>query len=142
MQDDKTDSFSEQTSVTSGQFRQRLYSKLPPALAASYSDEQLEGIRILLGDRTWGQHRIDSRGTFSLPFVRWRFYWVFLLGKNRRAYTRTEKHLSLALLLGCVILFVLMLALLGLLVLYLLKSMWGIDLFSQTSLGLWDWFKG
>ncbi|QYJ77178.1 hypothetical protein K0H79_05475 [Shewanella sp. FJAT-52076] len=128
--------------MTSGQFRLRLYSKLPPALAASYSDEQLEGIRILLGDRTWGHHSIDSRGTFSLPFVRWRFYWVFLLGKNRRAYTRTEKHLSLALLLGCVILFVLMLALLGLLVLYLLKSMWGIDLFSETSLGLWDWFKG
>ncbi len=121
--------------------RSKLLGKLPTELADSYSDEQVEGIRILLGDRTWGRHSIDSRGTFSLPFMRWRYYWVFLLGKNRRAYTRTEKHLSLAFFVGCVLAFLLISLLLGLLGLYLLKSMLGIDLFSETSLGIWDWFK-
>ncbi|WP_372873292.1 hypothetical protein [Shewanella sp.] len=123
------------------ELRSKLLGKLPAKLADSYSDEQVEGIRILLGDRTWGRHSIDSRGTFSLPFVRWRYYWVLLLGKNRRAYTRTEKQLSLALFVICVLVFLLMSLLLGLLGLYLLKSMLGIDLFSETSLGIWDWFK-
>ncbi|MFB2802211.1 hypothetical protein [Shewanella seohaensis] len=73
----------------------KLLAKLPPHIADSYTKEQLMGIRVALGDRTWGKHFIDNRGTFALPFIKWRFYYVFLLGKNRRAYTRREKRFSL-----------------------------------------------
>ncbi|MBT1443344.1 hypothetical protein KJI95_02215 [Shewanella sp. JM162201] len=119
--------------------RQRLLDKLPPALADSYSEEQIEGIRILLGDRTWGKHSIDSRGSFAIPFFRWRFYWVFLFGRNRRAYSRTERHLSLVMMLAMGAGFILLCLLLGLFGLYLLKSWLGIDLLPGSSLGLWDW---
>ncbi|HBB24465.1 MAG TPA: 3-phosphoshikimate 1-carboxyvinyltransferase, partial [Pseudomonas sp.] len=38
-------------------------------------------------------------------------------------------------------LFLLFSALVGLVILYLLKSALGINLFPDFSLGLWDWFK-
>ncbi|WP_259650719.1 MULTISPECIES: hypothetical protein [unclassified Shewanella] len=84
---------------------------------------------------------IDSRGSFYLPFLGWRFFYVFLLGRNNRAYTRREKQLSLVLFLLCIFAFIVMSIAFGLLLLYLLKSMLGIDLLEGTSLGIWDWFK-
>ncbi|WP_324617114.1 hypothetical protein [Shewanella psychropiezotolerans] len=72
--------------------------KLPKTLASSYSDEQLQGMRVALGDRIWGKHFIDNRGTFAFPFILWRFYYVFLLGQNHRSYTRREKHASMLML--------------------------------------------
>lgn len=119
----------------------KLLAKLPPQIADSYTKEQLMGIRVALGDRTWGKHFIDNRGTFALPFIKWRFYYVFLLGKNRRAYTRREKRLSLMMFSLFFIAFILLCTLFGLLLLYLLKSALGIDLLPETSLGIWDWFK-
>ncbi|WP_076416633.1 hypothetical protein [Shewanella sp. UCD-KL12] len=120
---------------------EKLLKKLPPSLAGSYSDEQLQGMRVALGDRTWGTHFIDSRGTFAFPFVPWRFYYVFLLGKNRRAYTRREKHASMLMFIGLVLSFILISVLLGILTLYILKSALGIDLLEGTSLGVWDWVR-
>ncbi|WP_299791847.1 hypothetical protein [uncultured Shewanella sp.] len=120
----------------------KLLNKLPDDLADSYSERQLQGLRVALGDRTWGKHFIDYRGTFAITFVRWRFYYVFLLGKNRRAYTRREKHASLLMFMGLIIMFLIISLSLGLLSLYILKSALGIDLMEESSLGLWDWFKG
>ncbi|AEG09459.1 hypothetical protein Q4Q54_08335 [Shewanella sp. SP2S2-4] len=119
----------------------KLLSKLPPEISDSYTNEQLMGIRIALGDRTWGKHFVDSRGTFSLPFIKWRFYYVFLLGKNKRAYTRREKRFSLLAFSTLVLGFMLLSVLFGLLLLYLLKSSLGINIFPEISLGIWDWFK-
>ncbi len=119
----------------------KLLDKLPKTLAESYSDEQLQGMRVALGDRTWGRHFIDNRGTFAFPFVPWRFYYVLLLGKNRRSYTRREKHASMLMFIGLILSFMLFSIIFGLLTLYILKSALGIDLLEGTSLGIWDWFS-
>ncbi|RTR38384.1 hypothetical protein EKG38_12740 [Shewanella canadensis] len=129
------------TSVRQDPVIKKLLGKLPDDIADSYSERQLQGLRVALGDRTWGKHFIDRRGTFAITFVRWRFYYVLLLGKNRRAYTRREKHASLLMFMGLILLFLCISVLLGLLTLYLLKSALGIDLLEGTSLGVWDWFR-
>ncbi|ARD22790.1 hypothetical protein [Shewanella japonica] len=65
----------------------------------------------------------------------------FLLGKNKRAYTRREKNMSMLMMFATIGGFILMSTLFGLLLLYLLKSWLGIDLFPDTSLGIWDAVK-
>ena len=119
----------------------KLLQRLPESLANSYTDEQLLGIKSALGPNTWGGHFIDNRGTFKFPFIKWRFYYVFLLGKNKRAYTRREKYLSTTMLLLSILAMIITSMLFGLLLLYLLKSALGIDLFPDTSLGIWTEFK-
>lgn len=112
---------------------------LPKELAASYTDEQLVGIKMILGDRVWNRHFIDRRGTFSLPFIMWRYYYVILLGKNKRAFTRREKSISALMLALTLCLGLLICTCLGFVVLYILKSALGIDLLPESSFGLWDW---
>ncbi len=120
---------------------QQLLRHLPEDLAQSYSDEQLIGIKTMLGDRVWNRHSIDSRGTFSLPFIKWRFYYVLLLGKNRRAFSRREKQVSTAAILLLLTSGVLLSILLGLITLYIAKSALGIDLLPESSTGLWQWLS-
>lgn len=119
----------------------KLLNRLPQDIAESYTDTQLLGIKQALGPNVWGGHFIDNRGTFKIPFIKWRFYYVFLLGKNKRAYTRREKKISVAMLLLSIIATIIVLMLFGLLLVYLLKSALGIDLFPEMSLGIWDQFK-
>ena len=119
----------------------KLLGRLPASLAQTYTDEQLQGIKSALGPNTWGDHFIDNRGTFKFPFIKWRFYYVFLLGKNKRAYTRTEKKMSVAMLMLSITAVILAGILMGLLSLYILKSALGVDLFPDTSLGIWDQVK-
>lgn len=118
---------------------QHLLGRMPQDIADTFTEAQLASLRLALGARSWGRHAVDVRGT--VVFWRWRYYYVFLLGRNRRELTRREKQLSL--LLQAVFLSVLLLlsTLLGLLVLYLVKSALGIDLFPGFSLGIWSWFK-
>ncbi|MCL1068313.1 hypothetical protein L2735_16175 [Shewanella olleyana] len=119
----------------------KVIERAPSNIAASFTDEQLKAIKMSLGPNTWGGHFIDSRGTFKFPFIKWRFYYVFLLGKNKRAYTRREKNMSMLMMFATVGGFILISMLFGLLMLYLLKSALGIDLFPDTSLGIWDSVK-
>lgn len=118
-----------------------LLSRMPKDVAASFSEEQLTHLLTAVGSRSWGKHKIDFRGTFKLPFYRWRFYYVFLAGKNYRELSRKEKNLSIFITTVISTLFLIFSATLGLLVLYLIKSALGIDLFPNFSLGIWDWFK-
>lgn len=114
---------------------------MPENIANSFDDDQLTHIMTVIGARNWGNHVIDLRGTFKIPFYRWRFYYVILSGRNHRELSRKEKNLSLF---GVAIttgLFLTFLGLVGLLILYLLKSALGIDLFPGFSLGIWDLFK-
>ncbi|GIU47610.1 hypothetical protein TUM4438_27180 [Shewanella sairae] len=114
---------------------------MPKHFAESFTEPQLHAIRMALIGHQWQKHFIDSRGTFYLPFIGWRFFYVVLIGRNKRAYSRKEKQLTLLVFVLCVSGFILMSLLLGLLLLYLLKSALGIDLFADSSLGIWDWFK-
>ncbi|KPZ67794.1 MULTISPECIES: hypothetical protein [Shewanella] len=120
---------------------EKVLKRSPSNIAETFTDEQLNAIKMALGPNTWGGHFLDSRGTFKFPFIKWRFYYVFLLGKNKRAYTRREKNMSMLMMFATIGGFILMSTLFGLLLLYLLKSWLGIDLFPDTSLGIWDAVK-
>lgn len=120
---------------------EKVLTRSPSHIADSFSNEQLHAIKQALGPNTWGGHFLDSRGTFKFPFIKWRFYYVLLLGKNKRAYTRREKNLSMLMMFASICAFVLFSLIIGLLMLYLIKSALRIDLFPETSLGIWDSFK-
>ncbi len=120
---------------------EKVLKRSPSDVASSFTNEQLHAIKMSLGPNTWGGHFVDKRGTFKFPFIKWRFYYVFLLGKNKRAYTRREKNLSMLMMFASVSGFIIISMLFGLLLLYLLKSALGIDLFPDTSLGIWDSVK-
>jgi len=117
-----------------------LKERLPEELRESFTEEQLEALKLAFGTRSWGKHSVDLRGTLKL----WhrRYYFVFLAGRNYRQLSRLEQELSLlgkatvlaAILLAC--------GLVGLVLLYLLKSALGIDIFPDYSFGVWTWFKG
>jgi len=117
-----------------------LKERLPEELRESFTEEQLEALKLAFGTRSWGKHSVDLRGT--VKFWHRRYYFVFLAGRNYRQLSRLEQELSLlgkatvpaVILLAC--------GLVGLLLLYLLKSALGIDIFPDYSFGVWTWFKG
>jgi hypothetical protein len=119
----------------------KLLSRMPEEVANSFTDEQLTHLLTAVGSRGWGKHKVDFRGTFKLPFYQWRYYYVLLAGRNYRELSREEKRMSLLITAICSTLFLIFCAGLGLLVLYLVKSALGIDLFPGFSLGIWSWFK-
>lgn len=116
----------------------KLLERMPSEVRDSFTEQQLSELRVALGARQWGKHKIDIRGTLGLG--RWRYYYVFVAGRNLRDGVRQGQ---LGLLMQAVLLSVLLIAsaLLGLLLLYLLKSALGIDVFDGFSLGIWHWFK-
>jgi hypothetical protein len=120
---------------------QNLLSRMPDKVAESFSDVQLVHLKTAIGSRKWGKHSLDCRGTMTLPFTRWRYYYVFLLGRNRRQLSEREQKISALMTALFVLAFLVTSTLLGLLCLYLLKSLAGIDLFPGFSLGIWDYFK-
>lgn len=120
-------------------FIEGLMKRLPEDCRDSFSAEQLQGLKIAFGARGWGQHPVDLRGTVRL--WRWRYYFVFLVGRNRRELSRLEEDLSRLMKAALILGFLTFSALVGLVVLYLVKSALGIDLFPGFSLGLWGWFK-
>lgn len=119
----------------------QLLSRMPKEVASSFNEQQLTHLVTAIGARKWGKHSVDWRGTFRLPFVKQRFYYVLLLGRNFRQLSRQEKQLTLIATASITALFMLACTLLGLVVLYLIKSALGIDLIEGYSLGLWEWFK-
>lgn len=115
--------------------------RMPKEVAESFSETQLDYLHAALGVRSWKRHSIDLRSTFFIPFAKVRIYYVFLVGKNRRELSRREAKISAITSALFVSLFLLACTLLGLLILYLIKSALGINLFEGFSLGIWSWFK-
>ncbi|EQM75516.1 hypothetical protein [Stutzerimonas stutzeri] len=117
-----------------------LKQRLPEHLRESFTEQQLEGLRSAFATRSWGRHKLDWRGTFSL----WsnQYYFVLVGGRNKRNLSRAQRNLSLAAKAGAITLFLFFSVLVGLVVLYLIKSALGINLLPNYSLGLWDWFRG
>lgn len=116
---------------------QRLLERMPEDVAASFTEPQLAHLRVALGARQWGKHAVDLRGTVGLG--RWRYYYVVLAGRNIRSDGRQGQ---LSMWLTAMLVSVLLVAAFGftLVVLYLLKSALGIDIFADYSFGVWDWF--
>ncbi|MFK5894063.1 MAG: 3-phosphoshikimate 1-carboxyvinyltransferase [Pseudomonadota bacterium] len=104
----------------------------------SFSNEQLESLKIAMGARDWKTHTIDIR--FTLPIFGKRYYFVLIAGKSirssrlQRAILRKTEILFIALIFSVIFMF-------ALLIIYLVKSALGINLFSDFSLGIWDWLK-
>ncbi|HLA28057.1 MAG TPA: hypothetical protein VJZ49_09205 [Syntrophales bacterium] len=124
--------------ISHDHFIRSLLAKLPAESRDTFSDAQLIGLKAALGGRTWGVHAIDIR--HSLKFWRWHYYFVFLAGRNRRELSRREENLARMATATVLTIFILMSTLLGLLVLYLVKSALGIDLIPGFHLGIWDYF--
>jgi hypothetical protein len=117
----------------------KLLERMPQEVQDSFSEEQLVNIKLAIGARTWGNHAIDIRST--IKFFRYRYYYVFVAGSNRRELSRREKRLGLLVHATFATLFLSFSILLGVLVLYLIKSAAGIDIFPNFSFGVWGWFK-
>lgn len=139
---DNTQSTTSNRSVKNDPVIKNLLSRMPKKVAESFDDEQLTNLMTAIGSRSWGNHAVDKRGTFKIPFYRWRFYYVMLIGRNHRELTRQEKRLSLVTSAILSSIFLMFCSALGLLVLYLIKSALGIDLLPGFSFGIWTWFKG
>ena len=118
---------------------QKLLSRMPRDVAESFTEQQLAHLRVALGARQWGKHQIDLRGTLKL--FHWRYYYVVVAGRNLRDGRRSQQQISRFMLALVISVLLVISAALGLLVLYLLKSALGIDLFEGFSLGIWSWFK-
>lgn len=117
----------------------RLLEKMPKKVASSFNEEQLSHLRNAIGAREWGKHKLDVRGT--VKFFKWRYYYVILAGRNRRSLSEKEVRVARVLTASIVATFITFAVLLGLIVIYLIKSALGINLIDGWSLGLWDWFK-
>ena len=116
-----------------------LLEKVPDHVKASFTEEQLSYLRNAVASRQWRSHAIDVRGT--IPWFKYRYYYVFIAGKNKRDLSRAELKASRFMNAFLLVCFLTASSLLGLLVLYLIKSALGINLFEGFSLGIWDWFK-
>ena len=71
---------------TNDPFLRRFFARIPDDTAASFSDAQLDAIKLCFGARGWGRHRIDIR--LSVPLIRRRWYLVLLAGTERRSPDR------------------------------------------------------
>lgn len=118
-----------------------LLDRMPSEVASSFTEEQLSHLHSALGARSWKKHSVDIRSTFPIPFAKSRIYFVLLMGRNRRELTRREKQISAFTFALFIAAFIGASTLFGLLVLYLIKSALGINLFKGFSLGIWGWFQ-
>ena len=117
----------------------RLLEKMPKKVASSFNEEQLSHLRNAIGAREWGKHKLDVRGT--VKFFKWRYYYVILAGRNRRSLSEKEVRVARVRTASIIAIFITFAVLLGLIIIYLVKSALGINLIDGWSLGLWTWFK-
>jgi hypothetical protein len=111
------------------------------SVADSFTYEQRKALQKSITTQDWRQHNVDFRPTLALPFLPWSFYLVFLVGVNRRGLLPAERFIAFTMLLFIVFIIALLLVGCAFVLLYLLKSWLGIDLFPNESLGIWDKFK-
>lgn len=119
-----------------------LLSRMDHSVASSFSYKQRKALQKVLSTREWEDHYIDVRPTLALPFVPWSVYIVLLGGVNKRRLTTAEQYTGVVMFLLTI--FIVGLLLLGglFVMLYLVKSWLGIDIFPEQSLGLWDEISG
>jgi hypothetical protein len=67
-------------------FIDHYFSRLEPEVAASFTQPQRDAIKVMFGARGIARHTLELRR--SIPFGKRRFYFVFLLGPERRSFAR------------------------------------------------------
>ncbi|MEH2000163.1 MAG: hypothetical protein V7L00_15685 [Nostoc sp.] len=64
-------------------FLQQFFACIPPEVVATFTDAQLTELQKVFKERVSKRHAVDIR--LSIPFIKKRFYVVFLLGKEKRS---------------------------------------------------------
>jgi hypothetical protein len=119
----------------------QLLSGMEKSVAESFTYQQRKALRKSINTQDWRSHNVDFRPTLALPFLPWSFYVVFLVGVNRRGLLPAERFIAFTMFLLAIFVFGLILVGCLFVLIYLLKSWLGIDLFPNESLGIWDKFK-
>ena len=130
---------SKQASDGDDAFFERLFSKLPSDVARSFNDAQLKVISCAFGTRRWRDHALDLR--MLLPLFGRSYYFVLLAGAERRTRKRRLRDRLLRPLISIgngifAAVFFTGILFSTLVSLYVLKSVLGIDLFPDFSLGV------
>jgi len=124
-------------------YTQHIMSNIPPEVFSSLNIVQIQAIESAISrNAPFRKHPVDLRGRLSLFFVR--FYFVILIGRDRRGFSRNKedarramaRSLSLATFLYALIC---MVAPVMFLAIYLLKTFLGIDIFPDHHLS--DFFS-
>jgi len=119
-------------------FTYHVMERIDPKVRASLTPAQLSAIKeAIRANRPLNKHPIDIRGIIPVFFVR--YYFVFMSGRDRRLYTKRieEKRRWLTSLSGGLTLFILGVApliLIIVLLLYLIKCTFGINIMPETHL--------
>lgn len=119
---------------------QALLNKMPQDVATSYTKVQLLHLEHALSQKG-AKLPVDIRGKLSVPFTTRRFFFVLLVGKEKREISRREYNVKRSTVILCLLIMIVASSLFGLLVLYLIKSAMGINIIEHFSLGIWGWFK-
>jgi len=66
----------------------RYLRRMNPQVAASFTEPQRDALKAMLGARGMAKHAVEIR--HSIPFAKWRFYTVLLMGKEQRPLHRLQ----------------------------------------------------
>ena len=67
---------------------EQIFPKIPPEIARTFTEEQLNALKKAFGFRDWNRHPVDIRVSIPIPGIR--FYLVLLAGRERRSYPRLQ----------------------------------------------------
>ncbi|GLT13395.1 hypothetical protein [Vibrio algivorus] len=118
----------------------RVMRAIPQEVLDSFDSKQRDAIEMAVAvNNVRNDHYVDFRPVIGVG--RWRYYAVFLLGKDRRKTSSRSSTLSMVLKSLFILASVFVLFSFAVLVMYLIKSALGIDIFQHFSFGVWDYFQ-
>ncbi|CEO41380.1 conserved hypothetical protein [Photobacterium kishitanii] len=119
---------------------ERVINSIPAEIVDSFNSEQRIAIEESIVINSYNNnHCVDFRPTIGIG--RWRYYVVFLLGKDRRKASRHQSSITTIIKVLLVTFGLCFMFISAVLTLYLIKSALGIDIFKHFSFGIWDYFK-
>lgn len=71
-------------------FIEQFFARIPPKTAATFNPTQLEILKQTFGSRASKKHTVDLR--LSMPFIQGSFYWVLLMGREKRGRDRLQQE--------------------------------------------------
>ncbi len=72
--------------LSDDEFLAHYFKRIDPRIAESFTPQQRAALVTMFAGRGVAKHRVEIRRT--IPFGRRRYYLVFLMGRERRAYER------------------------------------------------------
>ncbi|MEH2420382.1 MAG: hypothetical protein V7K48_05370 [Nostoc sp.] len=113
-------------------FLQQFFICIPPQVAATFTDAQLTELQKVFKERVSKRHAVDIR--LSIPFIKKRFYLVFLLGKEKKLKQNRKETIfthvnSILLIRYCLVLITFLLS-----ALYIVEMVLGINTFPKKEI--------